>query len=144
MATNQPPPNYGFSNQPGGAPMGAPMGAPPQQQGGNGIAVAALVVGILSIVLFFLPFVGLILAVLGLVFGLLGQSKAGKIGGKGKGLAIAGLACGAVGLIASIWTIYVFFTAMKEVNRFNRRYGAIVQPDTRTAADHYVPAPDVG
>ena len=108
MATNQPPPNYGFSNQPPpGAPMGMPGEGMPQQQG-NGMAVAGLVLGILALVLSWLTWPAWIMGILGIIFGAIGISKAGKIGGKGKGMAMAGLICAILGLIISIaWTFYI-------------------------------------
>lgn len=66
------PPQYGGQVPPPGG-YGYPM--PPQQK--NGFAVAGLILSILPI--------------LGLIFSLLGLNRAGKIGGKGRGLAIGGL-----------------------------------------------------
>ncbi len=139
MATNQPPPNYGFSDQPGGAPQGYPGGAPIGPPQGNGMAVAGLVLGILALVLFFITWPSWILAILGIIFGALGISKANKIGGKGKGMAIAGLVCAVLGLLISIvWTMWIIGQVSK-----GRRFGEIqkVQPDTRTQADRTMPAP---
>jgi hypothetical protein len=90
-------PQYGGQPQQGqpqyGAPQygGQPYGAPQDQYGQvppagygypaapqkNGFAVAGLVLSILPL--------------LGLIFSILGLNRAGKVGGKGKGLAIAGL-----------------------------------------------------
>jgi len=96
-----PAPQYGAPQQPQyGAPPQPQYGAPDSQYGGqpqfggpvppggygypvapqnqkNGFAVAGFVLSIT--------------AVLGLIFSLLGLSRAGKVGGKGKGLAVAGL-----------------------------------------------------
>ena len=144
MATNQPPPNYGFSDQPGAAPQGypggMPGGAPGGQPQGNGMAVAGLVLGILALVLFFITWPSWILAILGIIFGALGISKANKIGGKGKGMAIAGLVCAVLGLLISIiWTMYI----VRQVTRHGGRFGEIqkVQPDLRTQAERTMPAP---
>jgi Tfp pilus assembly protein PilX len=72
------PPQYGA--QPGYGAPGVPPGysgyVPPEYQK-NGFAIAGFV-------LCFLPLLGIIFSVLGLV-------KSGKVGGKGRGLAIAGL-----------------------------------------------------
>ncbi len=106
-------PNYGFTQEP---PPGAPGAVQVNvvQQGGNGMAVAGLVLGILGLVLCFIPVFGQILAVLGIIFGAVGMSKANKIGGKGKGLATAGLATGLLGLIAGI---VIFALALQEAKR---------------------------
>jgi hypothetical protein len=76
-------PQYGEQPQYGQPGFGAPAGpggyggyVPPQQEK-NGFSVA-------GIILCFLPLFGLIFSILGLV-------RSGKIGGKGRGLAIAGL-----------------------------------------------------
>jgi hypothetical protein len=95
------------------APMGYPAPPPgydryPQPPTRNGMAIAALVLGILGIVLFFIPFVGMIPGILGIVFGAVAL-RAVKRGGAGRGMAIAGLVCGAIGtVICLIWTVYVF------------------------------------
>jgi hypothetical protein len=77
--------------------------APPPAGGdtSNGMAVAALVLGIAAVVLFFTCGVGIFAGVLAVIFGFLGLSKA-KVLEKGKGMAIAGLVLGAVGIIGGI------------------------------------------
>ena len=67
----------------------------------NGLAVAALVVGIVGVVLFWTVWGGVILGILGLVFGAVGLSKANR-GGPNKGMAVAGLILGGVALVGSI------------------------------------------
>jgi len=65
--------------------------------GTNGFCVAALVLGIIGIPTSCFPLVSL----LAIVFGIIGLNQVNKSGveGSGKGLAIAGLACGVAGLI---------------------------------------------
>ena len=58
---------------------------------GSGFAIASLVLGILSVVLGWLPFVGWILVILALVFGILALIKIKKGEASGKNMAIAGL-----------------------------------------------------
>lgn len=55
-----------------------------------------MVLGIIALVLCWIPFLCQILALLGIIFGALGIGRANKVG-KGKGMAIAGLVCGVVG-----------------------------------------------
>lgn len=136
MATNQPPPNYGFSDQPGGAPQGYPGGAPMGPPQGNGMAVAGLVLGIISIVLFFLSWIAAILGILGIIFGALGISKANKIGGKGKGMATAGLVCGVLGMIISI---AVTVWAMRQISRYRGDIQPVKSPTQY--AERELPAP---
>ena len=59
-----------------------------------------MVLGIIGLVLCFIPFLGWLCALVGVILGALGISKAKKIGGKG--MAIAGLVCGIVGLAIGI------------------------------------------
>ena len=78
------------------------------------MAVAGLVLGLLGLVLCFIPVLSQILAVLGIIFGAVGTSKANKLGGKGKGMALAGLITGVLGLIAGI---VIIMLAVKEAKR---------------------------
>ena len=90
----QPPPGY--------YPPPPPPPAAPAPT--NGMAIAALVCGILGIVGSFIPYVmffTLILAVLGIVFGILGMKKA-KQTGSGNGLAISGLVLGIGGTLFAL------------------------------------------
>lgn len=69
-----------FGGQPGFGAPAAPVGYggyPPPQDQKNGFSIAGLI-------LCFIPLLGIIFSIVGLV-------KSGKIGGKGRGLAIAGL-----------------------------------------------------
>jgi hypothetical protein len=64
---------------------------------GNGMAVAALVLGIVSLALFCIVYVSLPCAVLAIIFGVIGRRKA-REGATGGGMATAGLACGVIGI----------------------------------------------
>ena len=90
-------------------------GAPAAVQRGNGLAVAGLVMGILALVLCWIPFLNWILAVLGIVFGGVGMSKANK-GASGKGLAVAGLVLGLVGFVFGTVIFIYAVAAAKEIN----------------------------
>jgi hypothetical protein len=67
----------------------------------NGLAVAALVVGIVGVVMFWTVWGGILLGILGLVFGAVGLSKANR-GAPNKGMAIAGLTLGGVAVVGSV------------------------------------------
>jgi hypothetical protein len=131
-----------FSNPPG-TPYGAPpppqqqpyqqpyqyppasspgQGAPPppafhgyvQPRTGNGKAVAALVLGILSILLCWLSFFDAIFVILGLIFSLLAMSETKRPGVPGRGMAIAGLACTIVGaILATVLTVVLVHAVNK-------------------------------
>jgi len=102
------------------------------------MAVAALVLGIIAVVLCFVVILNWILAILAIIFGAVGMSKANKIGGKGKGMATAGLALGVIGAILGV---VIVVWAMQQMKRA-RRFGNITMPDTRTVAEMTMPAPD--
>jgi hypothetical protein len=73
----------------------------------NGMATAGMICGIVGIVGCWLFFIGPIAGLLGIIFGAIGLSRAGKIGGVGRGAAITGVVCGIVaflmtGIVAAI------------------------------------------
>ena len=86
---NQPPTSYGYE------------AAPPQQN--NGVALAAMILGILSLLGLLFLFPGLILGVIALILGIVGMKKANSIIGPGsrKGMAISGIVMGAIATILS-------------------------------------------
>jgi len=112
--TTPPPPGYGAPAAPGyGAPpppgFGAPQPgqwapAPPVAGQSNGMAVAALVCGIIS---FFC--LGLLLGIPAVVLGFLGLNKSKELGGTGKGQAIAGIVLGG---LATLWSIGFFLLVL--------------------------------
>ncbi len=72
----------------------------------SGMAVASLVLGILSILFVWIPIVGLVawvLAPIGLVLGLVALNRPGS-----RGLAIAGSICSGIGLLGCIgWVVLI-------------------------------------
>ena len=63
----------------------------------NGVTIAALVLGIISIVLWCVWFVSIPCAIIALVFGIVSIKK------KGKGMAIAGIVTGSIALV--VWAV---------------------------------------
>jgi hypothetical protein len=109
-APHRPPANQGWQGY-----YGAPAPPPyppdyPRPRTGNGKAIAALVLGIVSIVLCWLSLLDLVPIVLALVFGFLGRSDAAKWPQRGgRGMAIAGITCALVGaLLAGLFTAWVY------------------------------------
>ena len=101
-------PQYG---PPAGAgphhPGPAQYGPPPGQQPGNGMAVAALVLGIVGavFVIIFFP-LALVLGILAIIFGFIGRNRYNRNPAVGrKGMAIAGLI---LGIIATVLSIALF------------------------------------
>ena len=88
-------------------PPPPPMGAPVQQS--NGMAVAALVLGILAIVTFWIPFfniVSIIMGIVALILGFLGRGRSKQPGVGGGGMAMTGIILGALAIVLSI-LVYV-------------------------------------
>lgn len=73
----------------------------PEKQPGSGLATASLVLGILSLVLFMVPFITSILAI---IFGGVAKSKGNK-----SGMATAGLVCGIISLV--FWILLIVLGA---------------------------------
>lgn len=84
------------------------------------MGVASLVLGILALVVAWVPCVGvyaLLFSIIGLVLGAVALSKAKKTNGEGKGLAIAGLVCNIVATaIAIAWYIWMGAVANEASN----------------------------
>lgn len=86
--------------------------APPPYHGyaqpntGNGKAIAALVLGILSIVFSWLFFFDGVFVIPGVIFALIAMSETKAPGSRGRGMAVAGLICSIVGAaIATVLTV---------------------------------------
>lgn len=93
---------YGFGVPP--YPMGPPV------QTGNGMAVAGLVLGILSVPLFVANWLDMIIAILAIVFAAIGLRRARQGRAGRKGMAVAGLVLGVIGLIAA--TVFLVVLVM--------------------------------
>ncbi|HVM14516.1 MAG TPA: hypothetical protein VM287_09315, partial [Egibacteraceae bacterium] len=80
-------------------------GHPPQQQQPNGVAIAALVCGIVALLLSWIPLINLLAVVLGIaaiVTGALGIRRANLPGYGQKGLAVGGLVTGGIAFLLSV------------------------------------------
>jgi uncharacterized membrane protein len=85
MSYNYPPPSEEWRNSP---------------YRPNGFAVSALVLGILSVVLLWVPVVGMLLAVLAIIFGAIGHSKYRRYPNiEGRGMSITGVVLGIVSIV---------------------------------------------
>jgi len=73
----------------------------------NGMAVTALVLGIISLITFWAIWVSIITGILAIIFGAVGVNLAKTIGA-GKGMAMAGLVMGIIGVILAIlWVLVI-------------------------------------
>lgn len=80
-----------------------PRGGADRPSGQNGPAIAALVCGVLGLVFFLVPVLGLLLAVVALVLGIVGLRRTRDPATAGRGLAIAGIVTGALGTLIGLW-----------------------------------------
>ncbi|MER6072042.1 DUF4190 domain-containing protein [Streptomyces sp. NPDC001817] len=96
------PPAYGHPGQPQ-PPYTGPYGWPGMQpMPSNGMGTASLVLGILASVGFLLWPIALVLGILAVIFGAVGRGKAGRGEATNPGVALAGLICGASGIVLAL------------------------------------------
>ncbi|QIM18272.1 DUF4190 domain-containing protein [Leucobacter coleopterorum] len=117
-----PPGAYPGAAQPP-TPPGVPGGYPgyqgvPQPTQTKGLAISALIVGIASLVLFLIPFVGILGGIAAVVLGVLALKKA-----QSKGMSITGLITGGVAILASgavlIFSLVILNTASDSLNKLS-------------------------
>lgn len=83
-------------------------GVVPRSAGGarNGMAIAAMVLGVVGIVLSFLiAFLGIILGIIALVLAIVARRRGESVPGHGRGLIIAGIVLGALSIVVGIVNI---------------------------------------
>jgi hypothetical protein len=98
-------------DQPGGGGAPAWQGGGGQARGTDGVAVAAMIVGILALLVSWIPILGAIGGIVALVLGLVGRSRIKKSGAGGNGMAVTGIATGAVAIVINIAIIAFFVFA---------------------------------
>lgn len=75
----------------------------------NGLAIASLVLGIISIPLFCFPFISIPCAIAGIVLGIVAKVQINKGAASGSGMAVGGIVCGAAGIVVMIIMTILFF-----------------------------------
>ncbi|SFE52492.1 protein of unknown function [Paenibacillus algorifonticola] len=95
----------------------APFQPPVQKT--NGAAIAALVCGITS----FIPFIGVLLGIVAVVMGIVSLNQIPKTREQGRGMAIAGLICGAISLFLSLLLFLLFIIGMLSYEDSMYNYG---------------------
>ena len=88
-------------NAPGYDQGGSGYGTPPAQPR-NGFGIAALVLGLLALVLCWTIIGGVLLGLLALIFGLIGRARARRGQATNGGMSVAGLVLGVLGLLLGI------------------------------------------
>lgn len=81
----------------------------------SGLAIAGMVLGIVSIVLFFLAWIGSVVGVVGLILSLVGLSKSKQMGGPGRDMAIAGVITRAAGIVIGVVVTIIAIQAANEL-----------------------------
>lgn len=107
MTEDRYPPDSGTYRGDGTPGYGSGAAAPPQRS--NGVAIAALVCGIVALLLSWIPGINLLsflLGIIALICGAIGLSKAKDPGVGGRGLAIGGIVTGLLALIIGV-LVYV-------------------------------------
>lgn len=82
-----------------------PAAGPPRPR--NGLGVAALVLGIVALALCWTVVGGVVLGILGVVFGAVGVRRAARGEATDRGMALAGLITGGVGLVVGVVLLVV-------------------------------------
>lgn len=98
----------------------APTGAAVRGRVGNGIALAGMVCGIVSLVIGWVPFVGLlglVAAIVGLILSIPGLARA-KQTGERRSFAIAGIVTSSIGLVVGALGIVFAVVLLRAVQRF--------------------------
>lgn len=134
----QPAPGYGAPPQPGygAAPGYGPQpayGAPPGG-GSNGLAIGALVCGIIALISFWTIFGGIVFGLIALILGIMGRKKANE-NGVGGGMAIAGLVMGILGLLGGLlfgaFTVWFVSSVDQQLQEeFGTGFGDLIEDST--------------
>jgi hypothetical protein len=91
----------------------------------NGFGTTGFVLGLVGLLLSFLPIIGVVawpLVILGLVFSILGLLRATKGAATNKGLAIAGIVLSAIGLVICIAWTALFGATVNAINNDKLHY----------------------
>jgi hypothetical protein len=133
MSTEQYDPSYPQTPQQPPAPQGYQAPAPqpytahaaqpygyapaPQQQPGNGIGIAGFVCGLVGLILCWVPWFGALLGLVGIVLSGIGISQ-GKKNGASIGLAVAGLVCGILAVLAFVLLLAFVFSVASSLSTY--------------------------
>jgi len=112
---------YGYPGYPPADPGVNYPGYPPVDPGVNGFAIAALVFGLLSLVLW--P-----LVIFAVIFGIIALVQISKRGQRGRGMAITGLAASAVGVLVLIGVITYAVTQLPDKTAASQTPAPTVAP----------------
>jgi hypothetical protein len=102
------------------------------------MAIASLVLGIVAIIFCWFPWIGIACGAIALILGIIHLVKSKKeTEKKGKGMSIAGIITGAIGLVTSLIIIIVAATATKALINFGKDYTKKQNDITNSLKDSY-------
>ncbi|WP_019638237.1 DUF4190 domain-containing protein [Paenibacillus fonticola] len=99
----------------------APPPEPPAQQVTNGKSIAAMVLGILSIVL---PYLGFIIGIIAIIMSTISFKELKQTNEQGRGFATAGLVCGIIGTV--LYGIIVLFLVIVAIFAFSETSNELI------------------
>jgi uncharacterized membrane protein len=93
----------------------SPFNRPPYPAPTNSKSIASMVLGILNLLLVFMPYISVILGILAIILSSISFKEIRLHGENGRGMAVAGLVCGIVGILLGliILALLVFFFLIK-------------------------------
>ena len=98
-----------------------PRSGPPAERGGNGLAVAGMVCGVVAVVIAWVPFVavlGLITATVGLALSIPGLARSRETGSR-RAFAIAGIVTSACALVLGVLGVVLTVALVRAIDRFD-------------------------
>ncbi|MER8193653.1 DUF4190 domain-containing protein [Streptomyces microflavus] len=115
------PPAQPYGGYPGYDPYGGQQPWGPQPS--NGLGTAALVLGIISVVGFCMYGVNIVLGILALIFGIIGLGRAKRGEATNRGMAIAGIITGSIGIvIGSVLLGFIIWAIANDGSSFEESY----------------------
>ncbi|MEV7295589.1 DUF4190 domain-containing protein [Streptomyces microflavus] len=115
------PPAQPYGGYPGYDPYGGQQPWGPQPS--NGLGTAALVLGIISVVGFCMYGVNIVLGILALIFGIIGLGRAKRGEATNRGMAIAGIITGSIGIvIGSVLLGFIIWAIANDGSNFEESY----------------------
>lgn len=118
-------------------PPAAPYGQQ-QQPPRNGLGLTGFVLGLVGLLLSFIPFVGIIawpLVIVGLVLSIVGVARASKGIATNKGMAIAGVVLSVLGLVVCVLYVAVFARVATEVDKQQNAVATVTYDVTGDSKD---------
>ncbi|MBW1601567.1 DUF4190 domain-containing protein [Streptomyces sp. JJ66] len=139
------PPRYGDGGTGGPGGPGDPYGPGPGGYGGqgyggpppspkNGFGIAALVLGIIAVLLFWTAIGGILLGLLAVIFGILGWRRKKRGEATNGGMSIIGLVLGAVAIIGSV-IVLIAGIALFSSEEFSNLTDCLQQAETQAEID---------